>query len=321
MNEPRFHVTTLGEGQLRLSVPNGVRLEDARNFEVHVSGTEANVTGLLARLGWSCGWVSRLPNSPLGARVRNEYQRTGLDLSAVRLLDDTRLATYYVENAVPPRSTQVYYDRANTCFSTMRTEDVDWDYLLDSRVLHLSGLSLGLSASVRELMLEAIKRAKTAGIKVSFDVNYRAKMWSAAAAALALKPVLEQVDILFCGQRDASRLFGLQGSPGEIMADLRDLTSAQHIVMTLGNEGLVAWDGKTHHRVAAREVTVLDRIGAGDACVGGVLHGYLQGDFEKGLRYGVACAALALSQYGDQTITNVQELERLLEGCGHDIER
>ncbi|MEM6429596.1 MAG: hypothetical protein AAF708_10180, partial [Deinococcota bacterium] len=93
--EGYFDVTAIGEGQLRLSVPAGKRLEQASQFDVNVSGTEGNVTGLLSRLGWSCGLVTGLPDSPLGQRVKNEYQLTGLDLSAVHWSDCHRLATYY----------------------------------------------------------------------------------------------------------------------------------------------------------------------------------------------------------------------------------
>ena len=123
---PRFDVTTLGEGQLRYSVPPGQRLEVATQLDVHVACTEANVSSLLARLGWRCGWISGLPSTPLGRRVANEFRLSGLDMSAMIWSDSGRLATYYVEYAVPPRATQVYYDRANTVFTNLTVEQVDW---------------------------------------------------------------------------------------------------------------------------------------------------------------------------------------------------
>ena len=100
---PRFDLTTLGEGQLRLCVPAGERLERADRFDVYVSGTEGNVADTLARLGWRAGWVSALPDSPLGRRVRRHHVIAGVDLDAVRW-SEGRLATYYVEYAVPPRA-------------------------------------------------------------------------------------------------------------------------------------------------------------------------------------------------------------------------
>ena len=318
---PRFDVTTIGEGQLRLSVAAGMRLEQARQFDVHTSGTEANVTCTLSRLGWNCGWVSALPDTPLGRRVAGEYRFTGLDLSAVKWSGDHRLATYYVEYAVPPRSTQVYYDRANTCFTHLCLADIDWDYLLDTRVLHLSGLTLPLSDTVRDVLIGAARRAKAAGVAVSFDVNYRSRLWEPEHAARIMMPLLEQVDLLFCGLRDARSVFGCEGTPEEIIKQLTELSGARQVVMSMSSEGMLGWDGHTLHHERARAVVILDRIGAGDAMVAGVLHGYLQDDFKKGLSYGALAAGLALSQYGDQPVTTRGELEQLLESDSYDIIR
>lgn len=318
---PRFDVTTIGEGQLRYSVPAGQRLEQVTQFDVHAVCTCANVTGLLSRLGWRCGWVSSLPTTPLGQRVANEFKLAGLDLSAVIWTDKYRLATYYVEYAVPPRSTQVYYDRANTCFSNLTVEQLDWDYLLDTRLLHLSGLTVPLSPSVREITQEAIRRAKEKGVPVSFDMNYRRRLWMPEAAREAVLPMIKDVSILFCGRSDARQVFGISGTSDEIVRGLSKLTNAPHIVTSLSEEGLIGWESGIFIHQKAREVVILDRIGAGDAMVGGVLHGWLQGDFVKGLRYGALTAALALSQYGDQVITTRQELDSLLNTDSTDIFR
>lgn len=318
---PQFDVTTIGEGQLRYSVPAGKRLEQVASFDVQVAGTEANVTSLLSRLGWRCGWVSSLPNTPLGRRVANEYRLSGLDMSAVVWCDDHRLATYYVEYATPPRTTQVYYDRANTCFTHLTRDQVDWDYLLDTRLLHLSGLTVPLSPSIRAIIEEAVARARSGGIKISFDMNYRSRVWTVEEAAQTVKPLIKEVDLLFCGRADARRVFGCEGSPQEIVLRLADLTHANYIVTSMSHEGLIGWDRQQFYRQSARQVGIIDRIGAGDAMVGGVLHGWLQGNFAKGIRYGALTAALALSQYGDQVITTPAELDTLLVSDTGDISR
>jgi len=309
---PRFDVTTIGEGQLRYCVPAGLRMERVRQFDVHVSGTEANVTGLLSRLGWTCGWVSALPDTPLGQRVRNEYLLTGLDISAVKWVPEGRLATYYVEYATPPRPTRVFFDRKNTPFTQLTIDDIDWDYLLDTRLVHLSGLSVPLSPTIHGIILEAIKLAKSKGIAVSFDMNYRQNIWSAEEAAKTVKPIFNDINILFCSRGDALRMFSYQGSPEEIVQQLRELSSASHIIVSLSSDGLMGWDSTGFYHQPAREVGIVDRIGAGDAMVAGVLHGWLQGDFPKGIRYGALTAALALSQYGDQIMTTKDELKGLL---------
>ena len=318
---PRFDVTTIGEGQLRLCVPAGTMLEQAKQFDVHVSGTEANVACTLSRLGWSCGWVSALPDTPLGRRVAGDYRFSGLDLSAVTWSGDHRLATYYVEYAVPPRSTQVYYDRTGTCFTQLTPDDIDWDYLLDTRLLHLSGLSAALCGNVYDVLAEAVWRAKAAGVLVSFDMNYRSRLWTLEAAKGAVLPLLRDLDILFCGRGDAQTVFGCSGTPREMITQLAQHTHARTIIMSMSHEGLMGWNGGDYIHVPARDVIILDRIGAGDAMVAGVLHGILQVDFNKGLHYGVLCAALSLSQYGDQPVVNRRELDLLLEGVHSDIVR
>ncbi len=319
----RFDLTTLGEGQLRLCVPAGSRMERAERFDVFVSGTEGNVASTLSRLGRSTGWVSALPDTPLGHRVTNEYTLAGVDLSAVRWAEG-RLATYYVEYAVPPRSIQVWFDRRDSCFTHLRAEAVDWDYLLDTRLLHLTGITLALPGTPQALVQEAARRAEAAGVPVSFDVNYRARLWSPAEARRATLPLVAGVDVLCCSVADAVTVLGVPpGEPEAVLRAMGEVTGARYLVMSMGGDGLMGWDraADTVARVPAREVVILDRIGAGDAMVGGLLHGVLAGDFVRGLHYGAVCAALALSQWGDQLIVGRAELERLVDAPGGMIER
>lgn len=320
----RFDVTTIGEGQLRYCVPAGVRLETATQFDVYVTGTELNVVALLSRLGWQTGWVSALPDSPLGRRVTNALQTANVNLDAVRWRDTGRLATYYVEYAVPPRSTQVYYDRANTPYTQLTVEDIDWDYLLDTRLLHVSGLTLPMSAEISHLLLTAIERAKAAGVKVSFDMNYRTRLWTPSAARAVVEPLLRDIDVLFFSRSDAQRIFNASNDPQQVVDRLREISSAEAIIVSLSGDGVIGWDSlnDTITHAPPRHMQMLDRIGAGDAMVGGVLHGWLQGDLALGLRYGALTGALALSQYGDQLITNRHELDHLLSlPDGGDITR
>jgi len=308
---PRFDVVTIGEGQLRYSVPAGNRLEDVDRLDVHACGTEANVVSLLSRLGWHCGWLSRLPKTPLGRRVANQFKLSGLDLSAVLWANEGRIATYYVEYAGSPRSTQVYYDRANTCFTNLDKGDIDWEYLTDTQILHLSGLTVPLSPNLSEIVLESVRRAKTKGVQVSFDLNYRRRIWSPEQAREALLPIINESDILFCGRSDALSVLGIDGEPKTIARRLADFTAASFIITSLSQEGLIGWDREHFVCQPACRVSIIDRIGAGDAMVAGVLHGILLGDFSKGIRYGAIAAALALTQYGDQVITTREELEEL----------
>ena len=180
---------------------------------------------------------------------------------------------------------------------------------------------MALCGNIQEVVSEAAARAKDADIPVSFDMNYRTRLWTPKMARDITGPLIKGIEILFCGRSDAQRVFGCTGSPKEIVTQLAELSGAHTVVMSMSHEGLMSWQGGKYWHVPARDVVILDRIGAGDAMVAGVLHGYLQGEFRKGLEYGALLAALSLSQYGDQPVTNRSELEVLLEEDGGDIVR
>src|ERR1051325_2331068 len=230
--QPRFDFVSLGESMLRLSVPTGRRLEDTRILDMELAGAESNVSVALARLGWRTGWVSRMPDHALSNAILRALRSDGVDISAVKCVPNERLGTYFIEYASPPRSTQVIYDRANSAASHMTVDDIDWDYLLNTRVLHLTGITAALSDSCYEVLVEAIRRAKAAGIVVSFDVNYRGKLWSADVAGNKLHPLIHEADILFCKGADASALFGCNGEPRELMTKLKSLTEAHALFCT-----------------------------------------------------------------------------------------
>ncbi len=186
---PRFDFVSLGESMLRLSVPTGRRLDDTRQLDMELAGAESNVSVALARLGWRTGWVSRMPDHALAHAILRALRSDGVDISAVKCVPEERLGTYFIEYATLPRSTQVIYDRANSAASHMTATDIDWDYLLDTRILHLTGITAALSENCYSLLTEAIQRAHAAGVMVSFDVNYRARLWSADIAGEKLRPL------------------------------------------------------------------------------------------------------------------------------------
>ena len=235
--KPRFDFVSLGESMLRLSVPTGRRLDDTRSLEMELAGAESNVSVALARLGWRTGWVSRMPDHALANAILRALRSDGVDVFAVKRVPDERLGTYFIEYATPPRTTQVIYDRADSAASHMTAADIDWDYLLDTRVLHLTGITAALSENCYALLDEAIKRARAVGVMVSFDVNYRAKLWAAATAGERLRPLIAHADILFCKGADATTLFGCQGEPHQLMRELRSLTRAPAIFCTFGDQG------------------------------------------------------------------------------------
>jgi 2-dehydro-3-deoxygluconokinase len=308
MPEPRFDVTTFGEMLLRLSVPSGERLENAGRLELYPAGAEANVTTLLSRLGRKTCWLGALPDNPLGRKACGALRLAGVDTSGIHWSSRGRMGTYYVEFGESPRGIQVIYDRSHSCTTQLQSSNVDWDLLFDSRLLHLTGITPALSASCHEIVAEAIRQAKARRVPVSFDINYRQKLWPEADAAQTLLPLLQGIELLFCSQRDALGLFNLRGRMLDVAQQLLDLSGARTVVLTFAEQGALLWNGKESKQEAARPTRIIDRLGAGDALAAGVIQGWLENDLPTGLRYGVTLAAMALSQFGDMVITNKSEL-------------
>jgi 2-dehydro-3-deoxygluconokinase len=311
MAEPRFDVTSFGEMMLRLSVPTGQRLQTATNMNVYPAGAEANVMSLLARLDRKTSWNGTLPDNPIGQLCANHLRMAGVDLNQIIWKTGGRLGTYYVEFGEPPRGIQVTYDRAYSDITRLQPDEVDWSSFLDTRILHLTGITPPLSTSCHEIIVQALNKAKEKKTPVSFDVNYRQKLWSETEARDTLLPLIQGVEILFCSQADAIRLFGSKGEMQEIAESMLQISDAKHAVITFGEQGVLLWDGEVWKHEPSRPTKIIDRLGAGDALAAGVIHGWLEGNIVEGVKYGVTLAALALTQLGDMVITTKKELASL----------
>lgn len=312
---PRFDLTSLGESMLRLSVPAGRRLANAARFDAHFGGAEGNVCAAIAGLGRRTGWVSALPRSALGSMALRAMRAAGVDVGAVGQVDGGRLGTYFVELGEPPRGAYVVYDREGSAAAKLQPAAVDWDYLLDTRWLHLTGITPALGEGPAAVVESALRQANDAGVPVSLDVNFRSKLWDAAAARAWLEPRLAHVDLLICGLADARTVFGLTGDPDSIALELAGRARGK-AVLTLGDAGAIAVvDGERVGQVEAVPAVVVDRLGAGDAFAAGVLDGVLDGTLPEGLRRGAALAALALAQDGDMLLTDRAEMEAVMAGA------
>lgn len=309
----RFDVTTIGSTMLRLSVPPGERLESAASYSVRTAGTEGNTMVALSRMGLKTGWISRLKNDVIGRRIAGEIRSHGVDTSRIIWTDKDRNEVFFVEFGASPRGIQVVYDRSGSAVSKIRFNEVDSTYLLDTRILHMTGILPALSTRCRHATEEAMKTAKAAKVKISFDVNYREKLWGKREAAKTLDPIMRLCDILFLTREDAVDLFGLTGPPEEILQSAYERFRPEICVLTLSGEGGMAFDGTRRYRSPAYEVRILDRLGAGDSFTAGFLCGYLEGSIQTGMDYASAMAALKLGIKGDYLISDRQEVLGLIE--------
>jgi 2-dehydro-3-deoxygluconokinase len=316
-----FEVVTMGEAMLRLSVPAGERLEQAHRWEVHVAGAEANTAVALAQLGRQVAFLTRLPDNQLGRKVARELGAGGVDLSHVKWVSEGRLGLYLVELAAPPRPVTVVYDRAGSAAAAMEPDDFPTAVIDSAQVVHLTGITPALSSGCLALATQVADRVRAGPGLLTVDVNYRAKLWPPDQARGCLLGLARGADAVVLTREDARDVFGLEGHPQEVVAEARQLLEAETLVLTLGEQGLI-WNSTTGSgTVAAAPTHIVDRLGAGDAFMAGVIDGPLSGDLERGLRIGAVLASLALGTRGDQVMTTRTEVERLINGGGRSIDR
>lgn len=314
-------VLTFGEVMIRLGAPVGESLESASHLTVHAAGAEANVAVTLARMGFRSGWISKLADNPLGRRMAGELRRHGVDTSAVIWTAGARAGLYFVEHAPPPRGVTVYYDRAGSAFSTITPEEIDWSCVRSAKWVHLTGITPALSDSCARTAARAIKEARAAGSRISFDVNFRRKLWTADRARAALDPLVDGVDILIAAQEDARDVFQVDGDSTGLAARLRGRSHAVAAIVTAGAEGAYLADATGVRHEPAVPGGEVDPIGRGDAFAAGVLWGALESDLAAGLRYGAALAALSQTYWGDVPWSTRQDVLAVLAGRGPKPQR
>jgi 2-dehydro-3-deoxygluconokinase len=228
------------------------------------------------------------------------------------------MGVYFVEHGAPPRPTRVLYDRRDSAFARLAPEEVDWEVVRRARLVHLTGITPALGASPRDLVERALREAEA----VSFDVNYRATLWSPADARDFAMRILPGVRYLFLGQAEARSIFDLTGSPAQIVEALARMAPRATISLLRGEEGSATLDaGRLYEPRTRRPVAVVDPIGAGDAWVAGFLWASLSGRAaQEAVDAGTAVAALKCSTWGDVAIVHRADVEDFLGG-GPDVRR
>ncbi len=325
-------VTTFGEAMMRLAPPDFKRLEQATTLNMTVGGAELNVAVGLSRLGTLAAWVSRLPTNPLGRFCANKARELGVDTSHIVWADGDRMGLYFVEFGAAPRPSSVLYDRAGSAISRMQPGMVDWKAAFDgARWFHTSGITPALSDSCADATREALAAAKAAGCRVSYDLNYRAKLWSQEKARAVQEPLMASVDVLFTTEEDTGKVLGIRGNDYvDVAAKLTQRFGFQAVVITL-REDLSVWKnrwsafvytgGEAFHG-PSYEVEIVDRVGAGDSCSAGYIHKTLQGAKpQDAINFGVAFSAIKHTIPGDFNLATEEEVTRLLAGGGLRITR
>jgi 2-dehydro-3-deoxygluconokinase len=336
-------LVTFGEAMLRLTPPGFQRLEQASSLDVQVGGGELNVAAAAARLGLTTRWVSRLPENPLGRLIARRAREHGVELSRVLWTPDDRAGIYFAELGAAPRASSVLYDRAGSALSRIAPGMIDWPSVFQgARWFHTTGITPALSDSAAATTAEALVAAKAAGLTVSYDLNYRSKLWRAERAREVQEPLLQHVDVLIATEEDTRLVLGIDAGAGELFdqIDAESFAAVARAIHERFGIGVVAitlranprvwqnsWSallfGQSQlHRAPRYEVEIVDRIGAGDAFSAGLIFSRLRGDdWELALRFGTALSALKHTVPGDFSQATLEEVERLLAGASLRVSR
>ncbi len=335
-------IVCFGELLLRLGAPGHERLLQSPRLEVCVGGAEANVAVSLARLGHASAQVSVLPEGPLGEAAAGELRRYGVDTGSLRT-GPGRMGLYFLATGAVQRPSEVLYDRAGSAFALAEPDSYDWPALLaGAQWLHLSGVSPALGVRAAQATLDAARAARALGVRVSFDGNYRAKLWETwdGDAPGWLRQLMAQADLVFADHRDVALVLGVRFDQPSAEARVDAAAAAafaafphlQRLATTLRTQHSVG-----HHGLAARLLDrsgavhgagphelsgIVDRIGGGDAFAAGVLHGLLTGQADgDSLAFGLAAACLKHAQPGDFHLSSAAEVTARVQQEGFDVRR
>ncbi len=330
-------VITFGEIMLRLTPPDNKRFIQADKFEIIYGGGEANTAVSLANYGIDAYFVTRLPDNPMGQAALNHVRRFGVNTDYI-LRGGPRLGIYYCENGASQRPSNVIYDRAHSAIAETEPGEFDWDQIFaDSEWFHFTGITPALSENMSEVTLNAVKAARKKGLKISCDLNYRAKLWSRERAEEVMTELMDYVDVIIANEEDAEMVFDIKSGSdiegGEINVEgykdvaqqLMDEFDAElvgshlRISHSASDNGwlVVLYDGENFVKSSKYAIHIVDRVGGGDSFAGGLIYSQLAGkSLQESAEFGAAASCLKQSIPGDFNQVSVEEVESLAAGPG-----
>jgi 2-dehydro-3-deoxygluconokinase len=303
-------VITAGETMALVVPPSPGRLRHATSLSLSIGGAESNVAIGLARLGIPASWISVLGDDELGELVLHRLRAEGVDTSGVRRITD-RPTGLYLREEVAGRL-RVYYYRSGSAAATLSPNAFDPNMLQGAAFLHLTGITGALSQECAEFLPWAATTARDAGVRVSYDVNYRSRLWEPSAAQAATEALLPLIDVLFVGHDEANALWGWETDTA--LEQLSKIGPSE-VILKLGAGGCAAMINGEQLTSPGFPARQLDPIGAGDAFDAGYLAATLWGWApEKRLRAANAMGAFCVQNLGDyEGLPNRRELDGFLE--------
>lgn len=329
-------IITFGEIMLRLA-PNGYyRFFQNDQFQATFGGGEANVAVSLANFGMDSAFVTKLPGHAIGQGAVDALRALGVDTSSIVRGGD-RVGIYYLEKGASQRGSVCIYDRAHSAIQEANSSDFDWDAIFaGADWFHFTGITPALGPNVVEICKDACRVAKSRGVKISCDLNYRGKLWTRAEARSAMTELCRFVDVCISNEEDAKDVFGIEAEGSDITGgklnkegyesvarQLMDQFGFEKVAITLRTSlsasdndwaGML-YDGERYCFSKEYHLRIVDRVGGGDSFAGGLIYCLLSGrDSQDAIEFAVAASALKHSIEGDFNRVSLAEVEKLSAG-------
>lgn len=335
-------IVTFGEIMLRLKSPGHERFFQSPGLEATFGGGEANVAVSLSLLGKEGVFVTALPKNPIGEGAVSELRRHGVDVSHVKEAQG-RVGIYFLETGANQRPSLVVYDREGSAISLVKPGDFDWPSIFKgAKWFHLTGITPALSRGTADVSLEAVKAARSAGLRISIDLNYRKKLWNyGAKAPEVMRELVRHADVAIANEEDIQKCLDIEAQgvdvssgsldvaayealAGRVKAEFPNLSQVAITLRESRSADRNAWSAALHgksgfHLSRKYEIEdIVDRVGGGDSFSAGLIFGLLEfGDDEaKALEFATAASCLKHSVEGDLNLVRRAEVENLLKGDG-----
>lgn len=334
-------VLTFGEILLRLASPGYTRLFQKDSLESSFCGGEANVAVSLSILGLESAFVTKVPDNAVGEAALNSMRYFGVDTSKA-LKGTGRMGLYYLEKGASQRPSKVIYDREYSAISMAKKDEFDWDKIFeDVTWFHWTGINPALSSELAEICLEACKIAKSKGITISCDLNYRKKLWTSDKAQQVMKNLVPYVDVCIANEEDADKVLGIKANDTDVESGKINVDSYEKVAKEISNQygckyvaitlresysaSKNGWSALLHQAETEQsfmsqkyDIDIVDRVGGGDSFAAGIIYSLItQKTCQDTINFAVASSCLKHTIEGDFNRTTVSDVETLLNSGGN----